>query len=181
MLQEVGSGADRLRDGLHVHASTRPRAGEVGLVKLGGEVGLVRREESMDVEHIPSLWRMDPTDPHVPATFGEAARPLPERSEHRPIAHVSRVRERDEVAPRRDVRHVSVRLLAYPHHALLGRRQGWTPIPRWGRITGKERMHDRGASGDRVLWPAKNLRETSVYTCRHTLRYLNDPARTNRN
>jgi len=161
-----------------------PGSGEtIGLmlVQLGGEVGLVRREESMDVEHIPSLWRMDPTDPHVPAIFRDALRPLPERFEHRPIAHVSRVRERDEVAPRRGVRQEAVCPFPHRHDALFGRRQGWTPISRWGRITGKERMHIRGASGDRVLWPAKNLRETSVYTCRHTLRYLNDPARTNRN
>lgn len=133
------------------------------LVQLGGEVGLVRCEESMDVEHVPSLWRVDPTDPHVPATFGDVPRPVPERSEHRPIAHISRVRERDEVAPRRDVRQEAVCLLAYPHDAILCRRQGWTPIPRWGRITGKERMHGWGASGDRVPWPAKNLREFSVY------------------
>lgn len=144
MPQEVGGGATWLRDGLHVHAPPSPRAGEVGLLQLGGEVGLVRRDQGVNVEHITSLRRVDPTDPHMPATFGEVPRPIPERSEHRPIAHVSRVRERDEVAPRRYVRHVSVRLLAYPHHALLGRRQGWTPIPWWGRITGQERMHTRG-------------------------------------
>lgn len=105
-----------------------PGSGEtIGLMlgQLGGEVGLVQRDQGMDVQHVPRLRGVDPPEPEMAPVDvpRDPSRPVPKREEYRPIAHVPRVRQGHVVAPRRDRGQVAVRLLAYPHNAFLGWRQ----------------------------------------------------------
>ena len=121
MLQEVGGGADRLRDGLDVDASPRPRRGEVGRVELHG-FGLVRCDQGVNVQHVPGLRRVHPTDPQVRAVgvTSELTSPLEKRAKDRRIARVACVRQRREVGPPRRFRQVPLCLFSERDNALLG-------------------------------------------------------------